>query len=123
MNKDDKISELVYEFARLEAKIAGRRVVPEEWSLRDESFRKQFINIVLKYSSMDKLPSPEEAHNSWCQSYKDMGWKYGEVRDVIAKTHPDMVPFDELPIDERDKDEVFLYIIDLAKKILEVWNR
>jgi hypothetical protein len=49
-----------------------------------------------------------------------MGWQYGPVRDVKAKTHPDMVPFANLPKDERDKDEVFLALVAFAFRYIEV---
>lgn len=35
------------------------------------------------------------------------GWVYGPVKDPEAKTHPCMVPFDELPYVQRKKDAIF----------------
>ena len=37
-----------------------------------------------------------------------MCWQYGEVRDPEKETHPDIVPFSELPESERQKDAIFL---------------
>jgi hypothetical protein len=31
------------------------------------------------------------------------GWVYGEVKDVEAKTHPCIVPFDALSVEQTDK--------------------
>lgn len=110
-------TEFVYEVARLEAIASKRRIVPEPWEERDDKFRSQMTEYV--ESLRDKqLPTPEEAHNSWWRKYEDMGWKYGEVRDTVAKTHPDMVPFADLPKDERDKDEIFLAIVEFAFKYI-----
>ena len=45
-----------------------------------------------------------------------MGWVYGPVRDVEKKTHPDMVPFDQLEQREQDKDAVFLALCEIARQ-------
>ena len=107
----------VYEATRLEAKISDRPIVPESWDNRDKDFRTQFVEIVKKQCSNDKFSSAEAAHNSWWQEYKDMGWTYGEERNAKKKTHPDMVPFDELPKSERDKDEIFIRLCAAAEAI------
>ena len=113
----EKLAEYIYEATRVEAEWSKRPIVPELWENRDDKFRKQFVDIIAKYMSMDKLPTPAEAHESWNQSYYKMGWKYGEVRDVEAKTHPDLLPFDELSQPERDKDAIFLAFVWLATQL------
>ena len=113
---DEKIAEWVYEAARLEAEWSGRPVIPEPFTDRDEAFRRQFVNVVREYIALEKLPTPEEAHESWVKAYRKMGWKYGEERDAEAKTHPDLVPYDELPQSEKDKDAIFLALVWLAKQ-------
>jgi len=37
---------------------------------------------------------------------------------VVAKTHPDILPFEELPKNERDKDAIFLMAVWIVKKLL-----
>jgi len=114
----DKITESIYEGARLEAIWSKRQIIPERWEDRDEKFRNQMVDIVGKYLSAEKLPTPEEAHDSWTESYVKMGWKYGEKRDTQLKTHPDMLPYDELQQDEKDKDAIFLALVWVAKELL-----
>lgn len=48
--------------------------------------------------------SPEENHNNWMRMKESQGWIYGEVKDPVKKTHPDLVPFSQLPKVEADKD-------------------
>lgn len=105
----------VYEATRLEAKISNRQIVPESWENRDEDFRIQFVEVVNKQCSDDKFLSAEAAHNSWWRKYEEMGWEYGPNRDQEKKTHPDMIPFYELPKNERDKDEIFLRLCAVAE--------
>jgi hypothetical protein len=83
-----EIAKLIYEAARLEAIWSQRSIVPEKWEERDMAFKKQIIEMVTKYLTMEQLPTPEEAHNSWMQSYFEMGWKFGEKRDVEKKPTP-----------------------------------
>ena len=119
MNKEEirKVSKIIYEATRLEAEWSERSIVPEIWESRDKKFKEQFIDIVSHYLSQRELPTPEEAHNSWMRSYIKMGWKYGEKRDVVKKTHPDIMDFDKLPKDEKDKDAIFLAIVWAIKTL------
>lgn len=43
-------------------------------------------------------------HEVWAKSRIDQGWKYGEQRDDDKKTHPCLIPYDELPESEKDYD-------------------
>jgi len=119
----ETITKFIYEAARKEAEWSKRSIVPEAWEDRDEKFKKQMIDVVRRYIESDQLPSPEEAHNSWMKAYLDMGWKYGEARDTEKKTHPDLLPFDQLPRDERDKDAIFLSLVWLVKSLLNSTTR
>ena len=114
------IVEIIYEATRLEAEWSNRSIVPEKWENRDEKFKIQFINIINEYLLQDDLPTPKEAHDSWVRAYKEMGWKFGEKRDIKKKTHPDILPFEKLPKDERDKDAIFLMAVWLAKKLTQI---
>jgi hypothetical protein len=55
--------------------------------------------------------SPEELHAEWCRNKAAQGWRRGEFKDAEAKTHPCLVPYDELPASERLKDAVFGAIV------------
>ena len=105
----------VYEGAILQAVAVDAPIVPEPWPQRDEAFREQFMRYVDGLCAADEFPTPEEAHDSWWRAYEAMGWAYGPVRDVEAKTHPDMVPFGELEQREQDKDAVFLALVAIAR--------
>lgn len=41
----------------------------------------------------------------------DEGWVYGEVKNADEKTHPCIVPFDQLPIAQQKKDAIFRAIV------------
>ena len=50
------------------------------------------------------------------QKYFDMGWVWGEKYDPIMKRHPDLVPYDQLGQLERDKDDVFVQLCEIARQ-------
>jgi hypothetical protein len=116
------IAECIYEATRKEAEWSGRSIVPEHWSKRDKKFKKQMIGIIQKYLALKKLPSPKEAHDYWMKAYLDMGWKYGKIKDSKKRTHPDLVPYNQLPKDERDKDAIFLAFIYFIRNFLKMTN-
>lgn len=106
----------VYEVARLQAAAVDAPVIPEPWSQRDAAFRAQFREVIGMMTGPDRKSDPEELHNDWWRKYEEMGWTYGEKRDLAAKTHPDMVPFSELGWREQNKDAVFVALCELARQ-------
>ena len=58
---------------------------------------------------------PDELHDAWCIAMRARGWKYGDVRDCQAKTHPNLRPWLDLPVPERAKTALFLAIVEWAK--------
>lgn len=58
---------------------------------------------------------PEASHQSWmAQKVKD-GWIYGVVKDPDKRTHPCLVPFSELPVDQQAKDFIFRAVVHALK--------
>jgi RyR domain len=108
-------AEFVYDAARVQAWAMRAPVVPEMWPERDEAFRDQFIDVVTMMCGPDRKTSPEELHDDWVEAYEKMGWRYGPERDPVAKTHPDMVPFDQLGPLEQAKDAVFIALCEIAR--------
>lgn len=43
-------------------------------------------------------------HDQWLAQKTRDGWAHGPVKDAAAKTHPLMIPYDQLPDWERRKD-------------------
>ena len=52
--------------------------------------------------------APDSAsHDSWMAEKIADGWVYGEVKDPDKKTHPCILPFDQLPKEQQLKDVLF----------------
>jgi hypothetical protein len=50
----------------------------------------------------------ESEHARWATERRGNGWRHGVLRDDPNKVHPALVPWPELPEDERDKDRFFI---------------
>lgn len=64
----------------------------------------------------------KNVHEVWAQSRISQGWHYGVKRDDTAKTHPCLIPFEDLPEVEKDYDrdtalETLRLIVKLGYKI------
>ncbi len=54
---------------------------------------------------------PSASHASWLAEKTADGWRYGEVKDADAKTHPCFLPYERLPVEQRAKDYIFGAIV------------
>jgi hypothetical protein len=50
-------------------------------------------------------------HQNWSDFKLKEGWVYGSQKDPVAKTHPCLVPYDQLPPTQRVKDTIFSAIV------------
>jgi hypothetical protein len=55
--------------------------------------------------------TPQESHEGWLRFKAERGWTYGEVKDEDSKTHPCLLPYDQLPADQKIKDDLFIAIV------------
>lgn len=60
---------------------------------------------------------PETAHDAWLLQKTSEGWTFGEVKDAEAKTHPCMLPYADLPADQKIKDHLFRAVVHSLKGI------
>jgi RyR domain len=56
---------------------------------------------------------PEDSHISWLAEKERTGWVYGEVKnpDANPPTHPCIVPYADLPPEQKKKDHLFVGIV------------
>lgn len=46
----------------------------------------------------------KNVHEVWAQSRMEQGWTYGQQRSDTLKQHPCLVPYEELPEEEKEYD-------------------
>ena len=62
-------------------------------------------DIILPYELEELIVlMARNVHDVWAGSRIAEGWPYGEQRDDQLKTHPCLVPYEELPETEREYD-------------------
>lgn len=49
-------------------------------------------------------PMSKNVHEVWAKARMAQGWKYGPQRSDELKTHPCLVPYKDLPEEEKDYD-------------------
>lgn len=82
----------------------------KDWEDAEQWQRESAIKGVI--FAIENPDAPESAqHDAWSKDKADSGWKYGEVKDAEKKTHPCLVPFEELPVHQQKKDILFRAIV------------
>lgn len=81
------------------------------WADTDKETKVSAIKGVLRILQDDST-THEASHASWMENKLANGWTYGENKDEAAKTHPCLVPYDQLPLHEQLKDNLFVTIVE-----------
>ena len=53
----------------------------------------------------------EASHEAWMAEKVAAGWVYGETKDPERKTHPCLLPFNQLPREQQAKDFIFRAVV------------
>ena len=73
---------------------------------------------VEEFDQQTTLLLAQSEHIRWMQEKLANGWTYAPVRDNGLKRHPCLVPYDDLPVEEQQKDiDVINNIIPLLKSV------
>ena len=84
------------------------------WESAPDNIRQSAITGV-QYRLDNPDATPEKQHEVWCEFKRKDGWIQGEVKDAERKTHPCLVPYDQLPEEQRTKDKLFCAVVDALK--------
>ena len=63
--------------------------------------------------------TPAEMHEHWYKYKKQQGWRLGPVKDFEKKEHPAMVHYDQLPPEQRARDELFRTVVLEGLRLVE----
>ena len=81
-----------------------------EW-LRAPQWQRDSAMNGVKYHLGNPGASPADSHNNWLAEKIKDGWVYGAEKDPTNKLHPCIRPYDELPIEQRVKDHLFIAVV------------
>lgn len=69
----------------------------------------------VRYALANPEATPADQHRAWCDHKTACGWTHGAAKDEEARTHPCLVPYDQLPPEQRVKDAVFKAIVSAMR--------
>lgn len=113
--KVEDVAKVIHAANREVQKLTGE-AVNEEW---DNSPQWMKDSTILGIEGVYEGNTPEKSHQSWCKTRVADGWVYGTVKDMELKTHPCLVPYNELPTLQKIKDSLFGNIANTFKDIVE----
>lgn len=107
---EDEIAQVCHEANRALQKVQDDLTigVSPPWEKLDTETRASAIEGVMGVLEGN---TAEESHRNWVAFKREHGWKYGPVKDIEAKTHPCMRPYEELEDHYKVKDRLFIAIV------------
>lgn len=101
---DEEIARIAHEANRALQQVLGDEYVSPPWDqASDEDHAVSAAGAkVARYGA-----PPNVLHDVWVREKLAAGWTYGETKDAEAKTHPLLVPFENMPPEEQAKDYLF----------------
>ena len=72
----------------------------------------------VNYRLDNPTATAEDQHNSWLEGKRAAGWTFGAVKSETLRTHPQLLPYDQLPDEQRTKDRLFQAIVDAMAPIV-----
>lgn len=113
MLKAEAMAEVAYEANRAYNDTIGNPWIDPPWAGLEPWYRAAIIDGV---EGVLAGQLPPQLHSRWCAYYIQLGWTYGPVKDLEAKTHPNLVSWDKLPPEQQLKDVLFReHILMLAR--------
>tara|TARA_R110000851_G_scaffold9579_2_gene35540 strand:- start:12 stop:644 length:633 start_codon:yes stop_codon:yes gene_type:complete len=76
------------------------------WEIADAHLKLSATNGVM-FHVENPNATPSASHENWATEKYAAGWVYGKVKDATIKTHPCLMAFDALPVEQQAKDFLF----------------
>lgn len=109
------IAQAVHESIRAYQAALGQCVSPP-WGEAGEM--QQWSRDAVEFALGD--PTPEAQHEEWSSAKRRDGWTFGPTQDSARKTHPRLVPFDQLPESEKTKEAIIIGVVKALAPVLGV---
>jgi hypothetical protein len=109
-----EIARVVHETLRAYRAALGEEPLPA-WDDAPEWQRTATLAAV-EFRLANPDAGPAAQHDAWAADKRAAGWTYGAVRDDAARTHPALVPYDQLPESERRKDALVAAVVHALAK-------
>lgn len=115
----EQIAKVCHEVNRAYCSGIGDNSQPS-WSDAPRWQRESAINGV-RFHIQSPDAGPSGSHENWMNEKLANGWKYGPVKDPVAKEHPCLVPYEQLLEFQRLKDKLFVAVVHSLAEAHEPW--
>lgn len=105
----EQIARLCHEVNRAYCQAIGDNSQPT-WEEAPQWQKDSAISGV-KFHVENPNSKPQDSHANWYRMKMNEGWIFGPVKDVEKKQHPCMVPYEQLPVEEKVKDYLFISVV------------
>lgn len=109
MDNSEEVGRICFEVNRAICEAAGD-MSQKSWETAEQWQRDSIVRGV-QFARANLNASLSDQHNAWIADRTADGWVFGSAKDTEAKTHPCLVPSDELPFEQRVKDYAFRAIV------------
>lgn len=74
----------------------SKKYIPQPVNTSDVELSQELMQLVEQMA--------KNVHEVWAETRISQGWTYGDQRDDDRKTHPCLIPYEELPDSEKEYD-------------------
>ena len=90
------------------SRMIGEEPLPA-WDNLDPDMKRSVITGVELVHAEPAL-NPKSSHENWMDYKLKEGWTFGPMKDLEKKTHPNLLPYAQLPGTQKIKDHLFIGI-------------
>lgn len=101
----ESIARICYETNRVFCQVT-HDAVPPEWSEAPQAVRDGYCTGV-QFRLKNPMAPAAAQHDLWCETKLSEGWCRGPVKSEELREHPNLVPYQALPLTQRMKDTMF----------------
>lgn len=77
-----------------------------------EQWQRDSAIVGVQYAREHPNEPASSQHDAWLADKVKAGWSYGPVKDASKKQHPCIVPYEDLPREQKFKDALFKGIVN-----------
>lgn len=105
----EQIAKTCHETNRLLQIANDEEFISPEWDNAPDWQKQSAISGVKKALEGE---TPRQLHISWMQQKINDGWNYAPVKDAEQKLHPCLIEYENLPVEQKIKDQMFYAVVN-----------
>lgn len=105
------IAKVIHSANKAYADAIGGRLLNPSWEEAPEQQRQDLLKAIA--STIINPQTPQFSHEQWCLAREKEGWTKDINYNPHRKTHPSLVPFDQLTFEEQFKSHLYMGIASI----------